>query len=212
MSISQQTYQGIAGPIEALVDSPAGQSPVGIAVITHPHPLQGGTARHKVPQALARCFQQHGWLAVRPNFRGIGESAGEHDSGAGETEDILQVVDTLRRQYPGIPLALAGFSFGAFVQARVANELLRAGKAPDFTILAGMPNGTVEGERVYETPTAPKDALIIHGGDDQIVPLANVMLWAKPQHLPVVVFPGANHFLTGYLDTLTNLVGKHIAA
>ncbi|WP_233887985.1 alpha/beta hydrolase [Paraburkholderia flagellata] len=205
------TFQGSAGRIEAVVDKPANLSPSGIAIITHPHPLQGGTAHHKVPHALARSFQRLGWLAVRPNFRGVGGTDGVHDSGFGETEDILQIVETLRQEYPDTRLALAGFSFGAFVQARVANKLSAEGATPAYTILAGTPSGTIQGERCYETPAVPRDTLVIHGGADPVAPLANLMQWAQPQHLPIVVLPGANHFLTGYLDIFVSIVERHIA-
>jgi uncharacterized protein len=212
MTTLPEIYQGSAGPIETLVDYPEQQELAGIAIITHPHPLQGGTAGHKIPQALARCFQQLGWLAVRPNFRGAGKSAGVHDRGVGETSDILLIVEALRQLHPHAPLALAGFSFGAFVQACVANQLMAAGNTPQFTILAGTPFGTIDGSRVYETPVCPQNALIIHGSDDAIAPLANVFQWAEPQHLPVIVFPGANHFLTGYLERFINLIATHITA
>nr|WP_081084814.1 alpha/beta fold hydrolase [Burkholderia cepacia] len=207
---SQQMFNGAAGAIEAFIDVPTPPAPYGIAVVTHPHPLQGGSALHKVPQALARCFQQNGWLAVRPNFRGVGGSDGAHDMGFGETEDVLEIVRALRADYPGAPLALAGFSFGAFVQARAASILNDLSSPPTHTILAGTPYGTIQGERRYETPTVPKDTLVIHGGSDSVVPLVNVMQWATPQRLPIVVLPGANHFLTGYLDTVIGLVKNRI--
>jgi alpha/beta superfamily hydrolase len=202
-------FAGAAGTIEALVDGPPG-GVRGIAVIAHPHPLEGGNAQHKIPQALARQFQRHGWLAVRPNFRGVGASAGVHDAGAGETEDTLAVIEALRRAHPGAALALAGFSFGAYVQACVARRLLDAGTAPACTVLVGLPSGTVTTQRVYDTPAAPPDALVIHGEADTVAPLANTMDWARPQHLPVVVMPGANHFLTGYLTQFTAIVERHL--
>jgi alpha/beta superfamily hydrolase len=208
---SRSQFEGAAGAIEALVDVPLG-SVRGIAVIAHPHPLEGGNAQHKIPLALARLFQRHGWLAVRPNFRGVGGSAGVHDAGNGETEDTLAVIDALRREHPGAALALAGFSFGAYVQACAARRLLDVGTAPACTVLVGLPSGTVTTQRVYDTPAVPADALVIHGETDAVAPLANTMDWARPQHLPVVVMPGANHFLTGYLTQFTAIVDRHLAA
>lgn len=204
-------FTGPAGTIEALIDAPALPSR-GIALIAHPHPLEGGNAQHKIPLALARLFQRHGWLAVRPNFRGVGASEGAHDTGNGETDDLLAVLEALRRDHPDAPLALAGFSFGAYVQSRVARRLLDAGTAPACTVLVGMPSGTATTGRAYDTPAVPADALIIHGEEDPIVPLANVLDWARPQHLPVVILPGANHFLTGYLGQFTAIVERHIAS
>lgn len=210
---SRAHFTGPAGIIEALVDAPDGRMR-GIAVIAHPHPLEGGNAQHKIPLALARLFQRHGWLAARPNFRGVGATEGVHDAGAGETEDTLAVIEALRRAYPeaGQSLALAGFSFGAFVQACAARRLADAGTAPACTVLVGTPSGTVTTGRAYDTPVVEADTLVIHGEADPVVPLANVLDWARPQHLPVVVMPGANHFLTGHLTRFTAIVERHLAA
>jgi alpha/beta superfamily hydrolase len=207
-------FTGPAGAIEALIDAPPSdvRGMGGVALIAHPHPLEGGNAQHKIPLALARLFQRHGWLAVRPNFRGVGGTEGMHDAGMGETEDLLALADALRASHPGAALALAGFSFGAFVQARVARRLLDAGTTPACTVLVGLPSGTVTTQRVYDTPAVPPDALVIHGEADPVVPLASVLDWARPQHLPVVVLPGANHFLTGYLNPFTAIVERHLAA
>lgn len=204
-------FAGPAGRIEALIDQPAGAIN-GIAVVAHPHPLVGGNAQHKIPATLARIFQRHGWLAVRPNFRGVGGSEGHHDRGIGETEDLLAVIDALRRDYLGMPLALAGFSFGAFVHAHVVQRLVEEGKPPLCTILVGIPSGQVKAQRFYDTPAVPRDALVIHGEADEVVELSSVMDWARPQRLPVVVLPGANHFLTGSFNAFTAVVERHLAA
>jgi uncharacterized protein len=205
------TFTGPAGRIEALVDCPQNDM-AGIAVIAHRHPLVGGNAQHKIPATLARLFQRHGWLAVRPNFRGVGGTEGEHDAGIGETEDLLAVIDALRRDYPGAPLALAGFSFGAFVHAHVAQRLAEAGTPPACTILVGIPSGQVKAQRYYDTPTVPRDALVIHGEEDEVVELSAVLDWARPQRLPVVVLTGANHFLTGSFNAFTATVERHLAS
>jgi alpha/beta superfamily hydrolase len=204
-------FAGPAGNIEVLIDAPPGKIH-GIAIVAHPHPLAGGNALHKIPQGLARLFQRHGWLAVRPNFRGVGASEGVHDAGHGETEDVLTLIDALRRDHSGAPLALAGFSFGAFVQARAARRLADAGTPPSCTVLVGIPAGTVTTERTYDTPAVPPDTLVIHGEADPIVPLASVLDWARPQQLPVVVMPGANHFLTGQFTRFAAIVERHLAS
>src|SRR2546430_16538667 len=113
---------GPAGRIECAVDSPEG-SPSGYAVIAHPHPQFGGTLDNKVVQTLARAFVELGYEAWRPNFRGVGETEGTHDEGRGELEDLAAIVAHLKPER----LALAGFSFGAGVQALVA-ERVRAGQ------------------------------------------------------------------------------------
>ncbi len=113
--------KGAAGAIEVLRDAAAAGSPaLGVAVIAHPHPLFGGTMDNKVVQTLARAFVACGWTAVRFNFRGVGASEGVHDEGRGEHEDMLAVIEQLA---PEGPLAIAGFSFGAFVASRAAEKL-----------------------------------------------------------------------------------------
>lgn len=205
------TFNGPVGQIEARIDAPHGQVK-GIAVVAHPHPLVGGNAEHKIPTMLARLFQRRGWLAVRPNFRGVGGTEGHHDKGIGETEDLLAVIDALRSEHPGVPLALAGFSFGAFVLAHVAQRMAEAGTPAACTVLVGIPSGQVKAQRHYDTPAAPRDALVIHGEADEVVDLSAVLDWARPQRLPVVVLPGANHFLTGSLNAFTSVVERHLAS
>lgn len=195
---------GLAGSIEVLIDAPAG-TPLGVAMVAHPHPLQGGSANHKVPHQMAKALVACGYVAVRPNFRGVGRSEGAHDGGLGEVGDLLEVIRHCRQAYAG-QLLLAGFSFGAFVIAHAIAALTRESIALDGMILAGTPWGTVDGQRTYETPPVPAGTLVIHGEQDERVPLTAVFDWARPQGLPVVVVPGANHFFTGKLGVLGRLV------
>jgi uncharacterized protein len=195
---------GPAGAMEVLVDAPAGALR-GIAVVAHPQPQLGGSATHKIPHLLARAIRELGWLAARPNFRGVGASQGRHDGGFGETDDVLSLVEQLRRDLPDVPLALVGFSFGAFVQSRVALRLASTRPARDV-VLAGLPVGEVEGQRHYSTESVPAGTLILHGELDVVAPLSAVLRWARPQSLPVVVVPGADHFFSGRLPVLRTLV------
>ncbi|MBV8157667.1 MAG: alpha/beta fold hydrolase, partial [Dyella sp.] len=181
-----------------------------IAVVAHPHPSQGGTAEHKIPQLLARALQAHGFLTLRPNYRGVGQSEGEYDEGIGETDDVLAVIRHVQAEHPGLPLALAGFSFGAFVQTRAAAVLATAGEAIAHLVLAGMPAGALSETLSYDTPAVPANALVVHGERDERVPLANVFAWARPQELPVVVLPGAGHFFTGKLPGLRRVVEEYL--
>lgn len=197
--------QGPAGTIEVLLDTP-NEPPRGLVLIGHPQPLLGGSASHKVPQVLARALQEQGWLAARPNFRGVGGSQGVHDHGIGESDDMVCVARALRAQHPGQPLALVGFSFGAFVQSRVAATL-----APARVVLAGMPAGEVEGSRHYEPAPPVPGTLIVHGERDERVPLAAVLAWCGQHNQPVMVVPGADHFFTGKLPLLRTLVSEHLA-
>ena len=157
---------GPAGRIEVAVDHPsvfptegaAEEAARGIALVAHPHPLFGGTLDNKVAQTLARTFAELGYIAVRPNFRGVGASAGEHDHGDGETDDLVRVVDWALSRFGPLPIALAGFSFGAYVQTRVARRI----KA-ERLVLVGVPDGLVPGVRTYRTEAVPPDTVVIHG-------------------------------------------------
>src|SRR6476469_10455968 len=114
--------QGAAGAIDVLRDDPEGATH-GVAFVAHPHPLFGGTMDNKVVQTLARAFVQAGWTSVRFNFRGVGGSAGEHDAGNGEADDMRALVHAIA---PEGPIAIGGFSFGAFVASRVLDSLWSA--------------------------------------------------------------------------------------
>lgn len=202
--------EGAAGALEVFIDRPAA-APVGLAVVTHPQPLMGGHAGHKVPQVLARALCEAGWLVARPNFRGVGRSAGAHAAGHGEAEDVLALCAALRACWPAQRLALLGFSFGAFVQARVAHALAGQDAPAWRVVLAGMPAGTVESGRRYDTPDGIAEALVVHGEHDAVVPLQAVLDWARPTRQPVTVVPGADHFFTGRLPVLRRLALAHLA-
>ncbi|MFM1989785.1 MAG: hypothetical protein RJA99_2742 [Pseudomonadota bacterium] len=201
----RRVVAGAVGDIELLLDAPRGE-PAGVALVAHPQPLLGGSAEHKIPQLLARAARELGWLAVRPNFRGVGGSAGTHDHGEGETEDLLAVVDALRAERPWAPLALVGFSFGAYVQARVATRLAAEGRPAAAAILAGMPVGTVDTGRHYAVDALPPGALVVHGEHDDRVRLAAVLHWAAAHGQPVTVVPATDHFFKGRLPMLRALV------
>ena len=195
---------GAAGRIETVIDAPAGSFPGGargIALVAHPHPLYGGTLDNKVAQTLAKTFVELGWVAARPNFRGAGASEGMHDNGEGETEDMIAVARQVSERYPGLPVALAGFSFGAYIQTRVARRVKMR-----RLVLVAPPSGPVGDERSYVTGDVPADTIVIHGERDETVPLASVFDWARPQELPVVVIPGADHFFHRRLHLIRNIV------
>lgn len=212
-----QLLDGPAGPLEVWLDLPPPQAGVaaGVAVVAHPQPLLGGSAQHKIPALLARALADAGWQVLRPNFRGVGRSAGTYDAGQGEADDLLALSRSVRAQAPAgqpVRLALLGFSFGAFVQARVARQLQDEGAPAWRVVLAGMPSGTVPAGRHYDTPGALQQALVVHGECDEAVPLAQVLDWARPDGQPVVVVPGADHFFSGKLPRLRDLVLSHLRA
>ena len=193
----RRTVAGPAGAIECAVDAPAG-APRGLAVVCHPHPQHGGTMDNKVVQTLARAFVQLGYAALRFNFRGVGASQGAWAGGPGEIDDALAVAGALR--VPGQPLVLAGFSFGAFVASHVAARLASAAAGAERLVLVGPAASR------FDMAAVPPDTLVIHGEADDVVPLAAVLDWARPQSLPVTVIPGAGHFFHGQLPLLKSLV------
>ena len=203
----KSTFPGPVGAIEIAVDRPVeGVQTRGVAVITHPHPLFGGTMDNKVVQTLARAFVQSGWTAVRFNFRGVGGTEGTHDEGRGELDDLLAVV---AHAAPEGPICLAGFSFGAFVATHGFERLNGARQIDKFVLV---------GTSVSRSPAAPVDesaharTLVIHGEEDDTVLLSAVMDWARPQALPVMVIPGGGHFFHGQLPLLKNLVVRHLSS
>ena len=189
-STRRQFFAGPAGRIECAVDKPEGAAR-GVALIAHPHPLYGGTLDNKVVQTLARAFVELGYEAWRPNFRGVGQTEGVHDEGRGELEDLFAIVKHLAPA----SLILAGFSFGAALMARLAERA-----KPQWLVLVGV------GITRLRAPAVPADTLVIHGENDDTVPLATVLDWARPQELPVVVVPGADHFFHRKLQILKRIV------
>ena len=188
---------GAAGAIETDLTDP-GDGRVAIALIAHPHPLMGGTKDNKVVTTLARTFYALGFVALRPNFRGVGASTGIHDEGRGETADLIAVVRYAQEKYGQLPLTCAGFSFGSFVQTRVAKAL----KPDQLVLVAPAVNR-------FATEEVAAGALVIHGEVDDVVPLSAVLDWARPQNLPVVVVPGGEHFFHGRLHIIQQIVTRH---
>ena len=198
---------GPVGKIEVAVDSPDeardnGAAPRGIALVAHPHPLFGGTMDNKVAQTLARTLVQLNYVTYRPNFRGVGQTQGEHDKGIGERDDLRAVLDFMRAQegQADLPLVLAGFSFGTFVLSHVAARLKEEGRAIERIVFVGTAASN------WEVAPVPENTLVIHGETDETVPIQSVYDWAAPQELPVVVIPGAEHFLHRKLHILKRII------
>ena len=206
---------GPDGVLEALEDAPdvgVYAQPRGVAIVAHPHPLFGGTMDNKVVQTLARALVQCGWRAVRFNFRGVGASAGTYDEGRGELADLLAVLEYSAPSGPGLPrlpVALAGFSFGSFVTSHAVARVA-ATRTLEKIVLVGTATS-----RFTVAPIAPElhdRTLVLHGEQDDTVPLVDVMDWARPQGLPVTVIPGGGHFFHGQLPLLRSVVVRHLRA
>ncbi|GIZ50739.1 hypothetical protein NCCP691_07530 [Noviherbaspirillum aridicola] len=155
---------------------------------------------NKVAQTLARAFVALGYAAARINFRGVGKSEGKYDEGRGETDDMAALLAYMREQYPGVPVALSGFSFGTVVQSRLQQRLTEAGTPAERLVLVGTAAGK------WEVPPVPANTLLVHGEYDETIPLSDVLDWARPQELPVLVIPGADHFFHRKLQHIKNFV------
>lgn len=197
-STERFTIAGPAGKLEIAINTPS-PHPRGIALVAHPNPQQGGTLDNKVAQTLAKTFFALGYVGVRVNYRGVGASEGSFDNGIGETEDMLAALAYARSRFaaPDSPLAiaLAGFSFGSYVQTRVAKEI-----EAERLVLVGPAVSR------FAMDAVPGDTIVIHGEEDEVVSLADVMAWARPQQLPVIVFPGGSHFFHGRLPQLQRVI------
>jgi alpha/beta superfamily hydrolase len=194
---------GAAGALECALDLPNPEqfpSPRGIALVAHPHPLYGGTMNNKVVHTLARAFLALGYVTARMNFRGVEQSAGSYDEGHGETDDMALLLSHMQQQYPGLPVALAGFSFGTFVQSQLQQRLIAQGAPAERLVLVGCAAGK------WAIPQVPADTIVIHGELDTTIPLTDVFEWARPQDLPVIVVTGADHFFNRKLQHIKNFV------
>jgi uncharacterized protein len=186
---------GPAGPLELALNAPS-RAPLGIALVAHPNPEQGGTLDNKIVQTLAKTFHALGYAAVRFNFRGVGRSAGVFDDGIGETDDALAALAYARERFgDALPVVLAAFSFGSYVQTRVAQTV-----SAERMVLVG------PAVKRFAVGEVSADTIVIHGEVDDVVPLADVFEWARPQELPIIVFPGCGHFFHGRLPQLQRTV------
>jgi len=217
------TIAGLVGPIQVSIDLPDELKadptfPVrGLALVAHPHPLLGGTMDNKVAQTMARAFNQLGYVSVRPNFRGVGETAGVHDDGRGELEDLLHISDWMRTPSSwanlpvtqaqnwvnaanDLPFVVSGFSFGSFVGSHLIQRLIDLGRPAERLVMVGSAAGK------WELAPVPADTILIHGELDETIPLIDVLNWARPQELIVQVVPGADHFFHRRLHLIRNII------
>jgi alpha/beta superfamily hydrolase len=188
-----------SGVLHGVVHMPKG-APRAIAVVAHPLPIMGGTMDNKIVTTLVKTFAELGFVALRFNFRGVGDSSGVYDEGNGEVEDVLAVVQYAMQEFGPLPLILSGFSFGGYVQARAAEQL-----HPQKLVLVAPAVGR------FAMPQVPADTLLIHGEMDEVVALGDVMTWARSQHFPIVVVPEATHFFHGHLHQIKAIVSQHFS-
>lgn len=190
MSRFKLRIDGPSGRIETVIDDP-GPGRKGLALVAHPHPLHGGSLDNKVVTTIANTLFDLGYVAVRPNFRGVGASEGEYDHGLGEVKDMLAVHDFVRPRYPDLPLILAGFSFGAYVQSAASESL-----HPEHLLLVA------PAVSMFNMGAVPPHTIVIHGELDDVAPMAEAQAWAQRHGCVFACVRGADHFFHKKLSAL----------
>ncbi|NCF72145.1 MAG: alpha/beta hydrolase [Gammaproteobacteria bacterium] len=195
---------GPAGRLEAILELPAEQEPVGSAVICHPHPQHGGTMHNKVAHTLARAFVRLGYATLRFNFRGTEQSEGEYDRGIGELDDALAAIQWMREKYPGSRLWLAGFSFGAAIAVKTAVSTEVDGLISVAPAIARFATG------LDSQPRCPW--LIIQGDQDELVDVDETVTWfdSLEPGPELLIIPDAEHFFHGRLIDLREAVADFV--
>jgi len=198
--------RGAAGRLEALLWTAAVADPSFVAIVCHPHPLFGGTMHNKVVYQTARALHRRGAAVLRFNFRGAGQSQGEHDQGIGEQEDVRAGLDYLAREYADKPILLAGFSFGSWVGLRVGCEDNRVSRL----LALGLPVNDLDASYLSR---CSKPKLFIQGGNDPFGSRRNVeVLFASmPGPKRLVFIEGADHFFLGHLDEVSGEISAWLA-
>lgn len=191
------------GQLEAILKQPRTESPKGVALVLHPHPLGGGTMHNKVVFRAAAALNDAGLITLRINFRGVGQSTGQHDEGRGERDDVRSALDYLSAEYPGQSIILCGFSFGA----RVGLEVGIADQRVQFLIGIGTPLNKYDFEFLQ---ACRKPLLLVHGEYDEFGEVERVKELAaeleKRTQVRLVVIPGAGHFFENSLDELKQAI------
>lgn len=200
------TFSGHAGDLEAVLSVPPDYDKRYIALLGHPHSLQGGTMHNKVVTTLARVFKELGIASIRFNFRGVGLSQGAYDAGMGESEDMLLLAECCQKQLPGARFVFAGFSFGSYVTYRAAVQ------CPHALLISIAP--PVHHYDYTEYVPAPHPWMIVQGDADEVVPVDEVRTFVAQSPSPLIYLEMANtsHFFHGKLIELKSLLIQHIQA
>lgn len=193
---------GPAGRLEALLEEPEDREPCEAALVCHPHPAYGGTMHNKVVHRMARALRRSGSVVLRFNFRGVNLSEGAFDNGVGELEDARAALRWLLANYPRLPYAAAGFSFGASIALKLGCET----GTPSRLIAAGLPTAYLPGVAFLGGCALPK--YFIQSTHDEYGPRADlegfVERMAPPRELHFV--EARDHFFAGGLDQFENAV------
>lgn len=198
-------FPGPVGRLEMITTWPTDQAaPRGVVLICHPHPLFQGTMRNKVVTTIAKAYQQLGFATVRFNYRGVGHSEGSYGAMLGEIEDLQAVLAWVQTVLPGLPVALAGFSFGSYIAASVANQTPTVVEL--LTVAPAVNHADFSGFTAIRCPWR-----LIMGEQDEVVPFAEVAAFAAnpPSPLLFVQLEDTSHFFHGKLAELQQAICSH---
>jgi alpha/beta superfamily hydrolase len=173
-------------------------------IVTHPHPLYGGNMHNPVVQAILAAFQQNDFATLRFNFRGVGKSQGRHAHGPGEAEDVLNALSFFSQQGIRQPF-LAGYSFGAWVNATVCSQEIFVGEL----LMVSPPVALMDFSQISRIPSL---VLVVSGSRDDIAPVERIrkMLPVWNADAPLEIINGADHFYAGHTKDVTNLIHRHL--
>ena len=186
-----------AGNIEVLITLPENITEMTpTVIISHPHPLYGGSMTNKVVHILAKSFTELNVIVVKYNFRGVGQSEGEYDEGLGEAEDLQLLAKTIRQWRPKAPIWLAGFSFGAYVTTRAQSDI----KAEKIVLVAP----PVNMYPFQDLADIDIPWIVIQGGEDEVIDANAIKSWVKSRpHAPEFIWmQDAGHFFHGKLNDI----------
>lgn len=197
---------GPAGVLEVMTTWPKQTNKVAVGIICHPHPLHQGTMHNKVVTTIAKAFDQIGLATVRFNFRGVGKSAGEYGYTVGESDDLRAVLQWVNTVLPNYSIWLAGFSFGAYITAKVANQQTKIKQL--VTVAPAVTHHDFTDFTRIHCPW-----LVIHGDQDDVIPLVAVKTWVEnpPSPLKFIVMKGAGHFFHERLIELKELLVRELS-
>jgi uncharacterized protein len=205
---------GPAGRIEAILWSTSEEeiaaAPPPAAVVCHPHPLFGGTMHNKVVYQAAKTIHRFGLPVLRFNFRGVGLSEGKHDDGIGEADDVLAAIDFLAGEFPGMPLLVAGFSFGSWVGLRAGCGDARVAEL----IGLGLPVADLDSRSFSYLGRCEKPKLLVTGEFDRFGPPQKLRAMVEQfppavlQNTKVAVVTGGDHFFAGHLPGLDRAIAE----
>jgi len=192
------------GRLEAILKEPRGSELRGVALVLHPHPLGGGTMHNKVVFRAAAALLDAGLITLRINFRGVGQSTGEHDEGRGELDDVRAGLDYLQQTYPRQQVTVCGFSFGA----RVGMEAAMSDGRVVRLISIGTPVDKYDFSFLL---SCKKPLLFVHGEHDEFGRLSSLQalfkqIRANNPLTELKVVPGAGHFFEGHLDEVKHVI------